>query len=68
MKNETFLFLVIISIIEVVHFFERKDLYNRIMAKDLTEYQKDKKPVGKVENLIKKNMRKNMFGGGSDEG
>lgn len=66
MKNETFLFLVIISIIEVVHFFERKDLYNRIMSYDLTDYQQGHKPPGKVNNFIKKNME-NMFGGGKSE-
>lgn len=68
MRTEIALLLVIIVIIEIMHFIERRDLYNRIMSKDLTEYKQDKKPVGNIENIIKKNMRKNMFGGGSDEG
>jgi len=56
------LLIVLIALIEVAHFIERRDLYNRIMAKDLTEYQKDKKPPKQVENIIKKNMRKNVLG------
>jgi len=54
--------IILIGIIETMHFLERRDLYNRIMAKDLTEYQKDKKPPKQVENIIKKNMRKNVLG------
>ena len=66
MKIEVLLFLIII-VLETIHFFERRDLYNRLMADSLTEYKQDKKPTGSVKNFIKKNMDK-RYGGGTDEG
>lgn len=57
------LLAALIVFIEIAHFVERRDLYNRIMAKDLTEYHKEKKPPKQIENIIKKNMRKNVLGG-----
>lgn len=32
------IFILAIMIIEILHYKERRDLYNRMMAKDLTEY------------------------------
>lgn len=45
----------------VVHAVERRDLYNRIMARDLTEYELSKtkgskKDVKPKTNYFKKNM------------
>jgi hypothetical protein len=31
---------VIIAIQLILHFFERKDLYNRLMSRDLTDYKR----------------------------
>ena len=45
---------------EIMHGIERKDLYNRIMVKNLDEYKdlKDKTgPPKPIENIIKRNMR-----------
>ena len=44
---------------EIMHGIERRDLYNRIMAKDLDEYTDLKDitgPPAPVENIIKKRM------------
>lgn len=35
----------IIVVLQVMHYFERKDLYNRIMSRDLNEYKNSDKPV-----------------------
>lgn len=42
-----YILLGIIIIQQIVHHFERKDLYNRIMSKNLTEYKGDS-PVYRV--------------------
>ena len=36
--------IVIIAFQSVIHHFERKDLYNRIMAESTAEYKSDGKP------------------------
>lgn len=41
--------MVLIVFLEIIHFKERKDLYNRIMAKDLTEYSAHKVQERKAE-------------------
>ena len=35
----TYILCGVIILQAVIHFFERKDLYNRIMSKNLTEYK-----------------------------
>ena len=64
--STTIILFVIIIALSVLHYIERRDLYNRIMSYDLTDYQQGHKPPGKVNNFIKKNME-NMFGGGKSE-
>lgn len=53
------IFLVLLLAgLEVLHYKERKDLYNRIMSKDLKEYrninQKPHKPISKHEKMLAK--------------
>ena len=38
----TYILCGIIIMLLIMHRFERKDLYNRIMSKNLTEYKGDK--------------------------
>ncbi len=38
----TYILCGVIILQAVIHFFERKDLYNRIMSKNLTEYKGEK--------------------------
>lgn len=58
MQNILCIILIILLItLEIAHFYERKDLYNRIMAKDLTELKHENKPV-RVKNIIKSNLQK----------
>lgn len=45
---ETFLMLLVVFL-EVLHYKERKDLYNRLMAKNLTEYSSHKVEEAKVK-------------------
>jgi hypothetical protein len=46
---------------EIVHDRERKDLYNRLMARDLSEYKtmatSGKPPPGRVRNTVLAGMR-----------
>lgn len=37
----TIVLCVVMAIQHIIHHFERKDLYNRIMSKNLTEYKGD---------------------------
>ncbi len=61
-----FALLVFVLIQQIMHLRERKDLYNRLMAKDLTEYtvieqqkkaEKRKKPVNIKFEEYKKNWK-----------
>jgi hypothetical protein len=52
------LLIAIIIVQEIIHKQERKDLYNRIMARDLPEYKADGK-TRTVPNLLKRNLEKN---------
>jgi len=58
MQNIISIILIILLItLEIVHYYERKDLYNRIMAKDYVEYKHDGK-LPTVKNIIKRNLQK----------
>ena len=61
MIMELVIFILLIAVIiiqQYLHHAERKDLYNRIMAKDLTEYKHEKsKPI---KNMIRQAMQKNL--------
>ncbi|MGN0163534.1 MAG: hypothetical protein ACI4EA_08165 [Candidatus Ornithomonoglobus sp.] len=52
------LLVILLVGLEVLHCIERKDLYNRIMSKDLKEYQNiDEKPhrrISKHERMLAK--------------
>ena len=41
MTATTYALLGVIVIQQIIHHFERKDLYNRIMSKNLSEYKRD---------------------------
>lgn len=48
--------IAVILIQQALHSKERKDLYSRIMAKDLTEYRLEpqkKKDISKMRNKVK---------------
>lgn len=52
--------LVYILLREIMHGRERKDLYDRLMSRDINDYRdlRDKTgPPKPIENIIKKNMR-----------
>lgn len=51
------LFLLLV-VKEFLHYKERKDLYNRIMSRDLTEYSTLKRGTGKGGNFIKEKLDK----------
>ena len=53
-----FAFMVIILFQEYLHYKERQDLYNRIMAKDYIEYKAADGTPPKGRNGIKKNLEK----------
>lgn len=50
--------ILIIVINEIVHYRERRDLYNRIMSKDLADYSALKRGTGKGGNFIKEHLDK----------
>lgn len=45
---------------EVVFYYEKKDLLNRLMAKDFKEYTSSYSQTGKVVNTFKKKMDKRV--------
>ena len=55
---EFILFAVIITQ-SIIHFIERRDMYNRLMSKNLTEYkQSDKTPPKHVPSAHELTLRK----------
>lgn len=47
----------VIAVIEIIHYLERKDLYNRIMCRDIGEYRNKnpaKKPMSAHERVLKR--------------
>jgi hypothetical protein len=51
--------IAVIIIQSVIHFFERRDMYNRIMSKSFTEYkQGDKKPPKHIPSAHELTLRK----------
>lgn len=63
---------VLIIILEFIHHRERRDLYNRLMAKDLTDYKANENGVvPKGRNGIKRKLERineNFSGGLVREG
>ncbi|MBQ4556524.1 MAG: hypothetical protein IJA60_02620 [Clostridia bacterium] len=52
----------------IMHHFERKDLYNRIMSKDLTEYKGQKTNyTPSAHEKVLKNWRRKSKGGEKEE-
>lgn len=49
---------LIIILQQITHSKERKDLYNRLMARDLTEYRQEPIKIKPVKNIIRKNMQR----------
>jgi len=61
-RSDTAILAVILFLREVMHYFERRDLYNRIMARSLPEYKS--KPVKtKSRNFMLKGLKKSLEGG-----
>ena len=48
----------VIALQIVIHHFERKDLYSRIMSGSLTEYKRDDKPPKQHISAHKRALRK----------
>jgi hypothetical protein len=45
MQDVLLISLIILNIIQaILHFCERRDMYNRLMSRTLTEYKQDGKP------------------------
>lgn len=53
----TYLLFGLLVIQSVMHYIERRDLYSRIMAKDLTDLSVQGKKVPSLENPILKAMK-----------
>ena len=55
--------LILIAVIilqSFIHFIERRDMYNRLMSKDLTEYKKGTQPpvhIPSAHDRVLKNWR-----------
>ena len=50
---------VVIVIQTVIHFIERRDMYNRLMSKSYTEYkQSDKKPPKHIPSAHERTLQK----------
>ena len=63
---EYWIIILVLLIIIILQFIERKDLYNRIMAKDLQEYKTAGHKPRTIKNVIKKNLeeaKKNLHKG-----
>jgi hypothetical protein len=64
METTSIILCVIIVLQQILHVRERKDLYNRIMAKDLQEYKQRPIKPRSVNCLIRKN-NDSIKGGGN---
>lgn len=49
---------VVIAVQAVLHYVERKDLYNRIMCRDFAEYQRGKPPDAQVRTAHERALEK----------
>jgi len=56
------IFCILLAIQNIIHYRERRDLYNRIMCKDYSEYSSAQKVPGKSGNFIKNNLDKKARG------
>lgn len=54
----TYILAAIIILQAIIHHFERKDLYNRIMCKSIGEYKNADKPVQKHVTAYEKALKK----------
>lgn len=48
----------ILVIREVMHHYERRDLYNRIMARNLNEYQNKREPLPARKNFVLEGIKR----------
>ena len=54
-----FILLAVIITQSIIHFIERRDMYNRLMSKSLSEYkQSDKKPPKHIPSAHELTLRK----------
>ena len=54
-----FILLAVIITQSIIHFIERRDMYNRLMSKSLSEYkQGDKKPPKHIPSAHELTLRK----------
>ena len=60
MKDILLIALIINNLIQVIfHFIERRDMYNRLMSKSLTEYkQSDKTPPKHIPSAHEQTLKK----------
>ena len=59
-----YILILFICLRELMHYKERKELYDRLMAKDLTEFRRDApaKPVNHIKNSMIKKYGGETFG------
>lgn len=51
--------IAVIILQTIIHFFERRDMYNRLMSKSYTEYvQADKNPPKHIPSAHEKTLQK----------
>jgi len=55
-----FLSIAFFIVREIMHFKERQDLYNRIMARDLTEYSSNTKNQGQIKSSRRNYLLKGL--------
>lgn len=54
-----FILLAVIITQSIIHFIERRDMYNRLMSKSLSEYkQSDKKPPKHIPSAHELTLKK----------
>ena len=54
----TYLPYAVIVLLIIVHYFERKDLYNRIMSRDFTEYKNKSEPIKRIQSAHERTLQR----------
>ena len=53
-----FALIAVIIVQSFIHFIERRDMYNRLMSRDLTEYKKSGKPPIHIPSAHTRTLQK----------
>lgn len=61
MNYETIFFMLLVIFLEVLHYKERKDLYSRLMARNLTEFSAHTTEEMKVSRKLDEKPRNQVL-------